>query len=162
GEVREPSLSWDGRRAVALRDAFQPGCRAEVYAFSADTLSASVEPEFSIPVPVGGAAWLNRDGTVLLVSVGRDADAQRLVAFDLTAARAPEKPLWEIGLGSGFGRRPVWCLSEDGKRVAVQFGSTVEVWDGPAGKRLGEWAAPHYPLYGSGEWAKFGLSPDGK
>jgi RNA polymerase sigma factor (sigma-70 family) len=160
-------LSADGRRVVAIWVMDDKGPRrAAAYPFVSAQTSDTAKAEREVPLPGGYGVWLSGDGKVLLAHVLPTADQpNKLRAFDFTAGKDSDRPAWELALpGRPEDHRPDVCFSPDGKRVLILFwDGRVELWDGPAGKRLRE--LPPLPWYyhqNSGERRGIDLSADGQ
>src|SRR5262245_4478789 len=157
-------LSADGQWAVAIKNSgTEPVQWAELFRFAAGKSSDTAMPESKVPLPSGYGVWVSPDARVLMAhALPTKTTGNKLVAFDL--ARDKTTPAWEIAYSGDDNRRPSVCLTPDGKRVVIMFwDETVELWDGPAGRRLREF--PKLPFYyhrGNGEWGGIDLSPDGQ
>jgi WD40 repeat protein len=162
GRLVREVLSRNGSRVVAVREENDRE-HAEVYAFAPNTPSALATPTFRLPLPRGHGVWLSDDGAVLIAHASaRGPGRGRLVAFNVSGPKAPEKPLWELDLGNPAGREPVYCRSMDGKRIVVLCADdAVQLWDGSGAKRLRDWSLQITAFNGGGEWPGVGLSADG-
>jgi RNA polymerase sigma factor (sigma-70 family) len=158
-------LSADGRKVVAIwTDVQKPIRRISLYPFTGGVSSARARVERTIEVPAGYGTWLSADGRFLLVHVEQTGKPGRIMAFDLTAPKDRQAPAWQFTPPGNENRRPDSCFSANGKRVVILFwDDTVELWDGPSGKRLRELPKlPRYYHHGNGEWRGIDLTPDGK
>ena len=120
--------------------------RLERFVFAANKTSVTATPDKSIPIPFGYGVWTTPDGRIAIVhELAAGGRPDRLLAYDL-AAKKPERPTWTRLSPAGEEHRPEACLTNDGKRVIIlSEDDTVEVWDGPAGKRVRE--LPKLPKY---------------
>jgi RNA polymerase sigma factor (sigma-70 family) len=160
-------LSADGRRVVAVWVMDDKGTRrAAVYPFVSPQTSGAARAEREVSLPDGYGTWLSGDGKVLLAHALPMADEPNaLRAFDLTAGKDSDRPVWTLALpGRPDDRRPDLCFSPDGKRVVILFwDGSVELWDGPAGKRLRELPKLRWYYHqNNGERRGIDLSADGK
>jgi RNA polymerase sigma factor (sigma-70 family) len=158
-------LSADGRLVVAIwMSGPNNDRRASVYRFATAQTADTAKPQRELAIPPGQGAWLSDDGKVLLTHVSPAVnEPHRLRAFDLTAGK--DKPAWELTFAGGdVDWQPDTCLSPDGKRVVVLFwGASVELWDGPSGKRVRELGKlPWYYHHNNGERRGIDLARDGK
>jgi WD40 repeat protein len=165
GRLYSCFLSRDGRWVVAIRNrADKPIQWAELYRFTPEQSSNSARAECRVDLPDGYGVWLSHDNRFLFAHAAATKDQRnRIVAFDVTA-EGKGKVAWEIPYPGDQYRRPGFFLSSDGKRVVIRFSDdTVELWDGPSGKRLRELPKlPTYYHHNNGEWPAIDLSPDGK
>jgi RNA polymerase sigma factor (sigma-70 family) len=162
--LEQAFLSGDGKWAFAVRQSPDGKKRSlERFAFTANKSSATATAETSIPIPAGYGIWPSRDGRTVLVNETAAGDRpERLLAYDLGGTN-PERPAWVRVLPAGEGRRPEHCLTIDGKRVVIlSWDGTVEVWDGPTGKRVRELPTMgKYYADGNRETGGIDLTPDG-
>jgi RNA polymerase sigma factor (sigma-70 family) len=166
GRLYHSFLSADGQWVVAIRNsADKPVQWAEIYRFTPGHSSNTVKPTHRVSLPAGYGTWLARDKQWLLAHVEPEKFDQqnRLVALALAPDQA-DKPAWDLSLGTKTERRPASCFSLDGKQVVIRFfDGSVELWDGPAGKRVRTF--PKVPIryvHSNGEWGGIDLSADGK
>jgi WD40 repeat protein len=131
--------------------------------------AATVESKFVLPREPddswGYAVWLSGDGKVLLVGVpGTDNQTSQLLAYPLNVGKGKPAPTWQLDFPAGKEHRPLRCLSIDGRRVVVTFwDQRVELWDGPAAKRVRKMGT--IPTFSDGHqsaWGGIDLAPDGK
>jgi WD40 repeat protein len=160
-------LSSDGRKVLAVWFRGPKNSRrAALYPFDSFQPSDSMKPVREIALPDGYGVWLSGDGKCLLAHVQPAAgQPNRLIAFDLTAAKDKNRPAWELTFpGPQQDSRPDVCLSPDGKRVVILFWDDhVELWDGPSGKRLRELPKlPRYYHHHNSEARGLDLASDGK
>ena len=166
--MEQAFLSGDGKWAFAVMQS-QDGKSRRVnrYSFAPNKSSATAKPDKSIPIAVSfgyGGVWVSHEGrTVLIHEIAVGDRPDRLLAFDLMSDK-PENLAWSRVLPAGPAHRPEMCLSIDGKRVVIlSEDDRVEVWDGPAGKRIRELPkAPKYYDDGNRESRGIDLTPDGK
>jgi WD40 repeat protein len=165
GRLYSCFLSTDGRWVVAIRNrADKPIQWAELYRFTAGKSSNTATAECRVDLPDGYGLWLSHDNKFLFAHASATKDhLNKLVAFDLTAG-GKGKLAWELAYPGNQYRRPGFCFSADGKRVMIRFSDdTVELWDGPSGKRIRELPPlPTYYHHNNGEWPAMDLSRDGK
>jgi WD40 repeat protein len=158
-------LSPDGRFMVSLPGPREPDGLAEVFPIESNLQTAFVKAERAFPLGKGRhGGTLSRDAKTLIVSESGVKGGERIAAFDLTAKKEQEKPAWEFTYESTRDHRLTHCVCADGKRVVLQFlNGDVELWDGPAGKRVRELPkAPGGSFHWGGEHASLNISPDGK
>jgi RNA polymerase sigma factor (sigma-70 family) len=163
-------LSADGRWVVVIwTSRAKKDRRAALYRFTTarkpERTPDSAKPECEIDLPPGSGAWLSADGKCLLAHVSSSTDTpNRLRAFAV-AADEKGRAGWELAFpGADAERRPAACFSPDGQRVVVSFwDGSVELWDGPAGKRVRELAKwPVDPNRRFSVEPSIDLGPDGK
>ncbi len=161
-------LSGDGKWVFAeLGSKDWKTRRIERFPFTANKTSATVKSDRTLPYPDGfGGFWTSRDGrTLVVLEAAAGERPARLVAYDLSA-KDYDHPVWERVMPASKEHGPAVeaCLPIDGKRtIVLTADGTVDVWDGPGGKRIRE--LPKMPRYyhdGNHETRGIDLAPDGK
>jgi RNA polymerase sigma factor (sigma-70 family) len=168
-EMTSVFLSGDGKwvfATVVSQDG--KARRLERFPFTENKTSVTVKPDRELPYPGGlsGAwarAWASHDGrTVIILEPAAGDQPARLLAYDLAAEKSA-RPVWEKKVPAGKKPWPAVeaCLLIDGKRVVIlSSDGAVEVWDGPAGKRIRE--LPKMPRDDfDSETRRIDLTPDG-
>lgn len=153
--LRGKALSADGARVAFLYEVSNRGdSELRLYTPKPGVVCRLADPDLTHQLQGGEWVGFSGDGNTLFV-----AQRRTVTAFDLTAKK-PSEPAWVIDLpmeelkftelngqkvampGKG---QPDAVLSADGKRVVIEFSHSggVEVWDGPAGKKLHAWEERH-------------------